>query len=128
MKGSGYRCGDVFSFLIEYHGFRLYHLGSAQLVEDAIPREARDVDLLLLCIAARFATERFIPRALTALSPSNVMPMHYDFMWRSAEKPMRLLPRTDFGRLVDDVQAFSRDMSVLTLPLLSRPFSPEAPR
>lgn len=120
LKGSGYRCGDVFSFLIDYNGFRLYHLGSADLVEDVVPAEARGVDLLLMCIAARFATERFIPRSLMTLAPVAVMPMHYDFMWRSADKPMRLLPRTDFGRLVDDVQGFSREMSVLTLPLQLR--------
>lgn len=121
LKGSQYRCGDVFSFLVDYHGYRLYHLGSANLIEDAIPREARGVDLLLMCIAARFATERFVPRTLAAFTPERVMPMHYDFMWRSADKPMRLLPRTDFGRLVDEVRTFSREPSVLTLPILVRP-------
>lgn len=128
LKGSDYRCGDVFSFLVDYHGFRLYHLGSANLVEDAIPTEARDVDLLLMCIAARFATERFVPRTLAAFTPRRVMPMHYDFMWRSADKPMRLLPRTDFGRLMSEVQAFSRDLPVLTLPLQARALADAQPR
>lgn len=120
MRGKDYRCGDVFSFLIDYHGFRLYHLGSANLSEDQIPREARDVDLLLMCIAARFATERFVARALSALTPRRLVPMHYDNMWRAADKPMWLLPRTDFGRLVEDAQAFSRSLPVLTLPLAAR--------
>ena len=120
LRGSGYRCGDVFSFLIEVDGFRMYHLGSANLAEDQIPVEARDVDLLLMCIAARPATPKFVTRALAATTPRTVLPMHYDFMWRSADKPMRLLPRTDFGRLVDEVQGFSRGMSVLTLPLTAR--------
>lgn len=128
LKGSDYRCGDVFSFLVDYHGFRIYHLGSANLVEDAIPAEARGADLLLLCIAARFATERFVPRTLAALTPRRVMPMHYDFMWRSADKPMVLLPRTDFGRLVSEIQAFSRDLPVLTLPLRARAGADATPR
>ena len=85
-----------------------------------MPREAKGVDLLLMCIAARFATERFVPRTLAAFEPVRVMPMHYDFMWRDADKPMWLLPRTDFGRLVDDIRTFSRDLSVLTLPLVAR--------
>lgn len=128
LKGRDYRCGDVFSFLVDYHGFRLYHLGSANLVEDAIPTEARGVDLLLMCIAARFATERFVPRTLAAFTPWRVMPMHYDFMWRDADKPMRLLPRTDFGRLMSEVQAFSRDIPVLTLPLQARALADAQPR
>jgi len=124
LKGSDYKCGDVFSYLIDYHGFRLYHLGSANLAEDALPPEAKGVDVLLMCIAARFATERYVPRALAAFAPTHVIPMHYDFMWRAADKPMWLLPRTDFGRLVDDIRTFSRDLSVLTLPLVAR--SPNA--
>ncbi len=128
LRGKDYRCGDVFSFLIDYHGFTLYHLGSANLAEDTIPAEARDVDLLLLCIAARFATERFVPRALSALTPKTVVPMHYDNMWRSPDKPLMLLPRTNFGRLVDDVATFSRSVSVLTLPMATRmPSPPIAP-
>ncbi len=127
VKGSAYKCGDVFSYLIDYHGYRIYHLGSANLAEDAIPAEARGVDLLLLCIAARFATERFVPRSLAAFQPERIIPMHYDFMWRSADKPMRLLPRTDFGRLMGDIQAFSREMSVLTLPMNVRAAPPLAP-
>ncbi|MFO0749228.1 MAG: MBL fold metallo-hydrolase [Myxococcota bacterium] len=117
LKGSQYRCGDVFSFLVEHAGYRIYHMGSANLVEDAIPTEAKGADLLLLCIAARFATERFVPRVLGALSPARVMPMHYDNMFRAAEKPMWLLPRTAFGRFVDDVRQVSPSFELMTLPL-----------
>lgn len=117
LKGRDYKCGDVFSYLIDYHGFTVYHLGSANLEEDQIPKEAKNVDLLLMCIAARFATERFVQRALKALTPKTLVPMHYDNMWRSAEKPLMLLPRTDFGRLHEDLTQFSRDLPLMTLPL-----------
>jgi len=117
LKGSEYRCGSVFSFLIEYGDFRIYHMGSANLVEDQIPSDAKGADLFLVCIAARFATERFVQRALTAVEPKRVVPMHYDNMFRAADKPMWLLPRTAFGRLVDDIQEVSKDIEVLTLPL-----------
>lgn len=117
LKGSDYRCGSVFSFLIEYGDFRMYHMGSANLVEDQIPSEAKGVDLLLMCIAARFATEDFVPRALRAVEPRRIVPMHYDNMFRAADKPMWLLPRTAFGRLVDDIKGVSSSFEVLTLPL-----------
>lgn len=118
VRGKHYRCGDVFSYAIEVGGRRLYHLGSANLVEDAIPKG--EVDLLLVCIAARFATPGFVGRALDAIRPRLVMPMHYDNFFRGADKPMKLLPRTRFGRFVDDVHGFSSELTVQTLPLLGR--------
>lgn len=124
LRGSEYRCGDVFSFLVEVAGRRIYHLGSADLVEDQIPAEARGADLLLLCIAGRFATERFVPRALTALEPACVVPMHYDNFFRAAEKAMWLLPRTAFGRFVEDVRAVSTSFDLMTLPLVHAPAAP----
>jgi len=122
VRGKHYRCGDVFSYLIEVDGRRLYHLGSANLVEDAIPAGVPrgEIDLLLVCIAARFATPGFVGRALDAIRPRRVMPMHYDNFFRSLDKPLRLLPRTRFGRFVDDVGAFSSELTVQTLPLLGR--------
>lgn len=126
LKGSAYRCGDVFNFLIEYGDFRMYHLGSANLAEDQIPSEARGIDLLLLCIIARFATEKFIPRTVAALAPGAVVPMHYDNMFRRADKPMMLLPRTDFGRFVDDLRAVSDEPTIVTLPLTSFASAPLA--
>lgn len=124
LRGSQYRCGDVFCFLIDHAGFRTYHMGSANLVEEAIPVEARGANLLLMCIAARFATERYVPRTLTALSPERVLPMHYDNMFRAAEKPMWLLPRTAFGRFVDDVHAVSQGFELVTLPLVQASAAP----
>jgi len=117
LRGRQYRCGDVFNFLIEHRGFRIYHMGSANLVEDVIPAEVKGADLLLLCIAARFATPGFVPRALSAVAPHRVLPMHYDNFFRAADKAMWLLPRTAFGRFVDDVKAVSPSFELVTLPL-----------
>lgn len=118
IRGRHYRCGDVFSYAIEVAGQRLYHLGSANLVEDAVPRG--EVDLLLMCIAARFATPGFVSRALDAIRPRLVMPMHYDNFFRGLDASLQLLPRTRFGHFVDEVGAFSRALEVRTLPLLGR--------
>lgn len=126
LRGRDYRCGDVFNFLIEHDGFRIYHMGSANLVEDVIPTEVKGADLLLLCIAARFATKDFVPRALGAVRPQRVLPMHYDNLFRAADKPMWLLPRTAFGRFVDDVRAVSPSFELLTLPLSAT--RPDRPR
>ena len=118
VRGKQYRCGDVFSYLIEVAGCRLYHMGSANLIDDEVPKG--DLDLLMVCIAARYATPDFMSRALAATTPRIVMPMHYDNFFRSFDRSMALLPRTRFGRFVDDVSAFSQAMTVRTLPLGGR--------
>ena len=110
-----FRCGDVFAWDIEVAGKRVFHLGSANLVDDLI--DARDVDALLLCIAVRYPTPDFVPRALRATTPRLVVPMHYDWFFRPLDAELRLLPRTRFGRFVDEVGAFSREPAVKTLPL-----------
>ena len=69
MRGRDYRCGQVFGLLIRVDGLSIYHCGSANLIEEAIPRAASEVDLLLLCIAARHATPRFVSRMLAEVYP-----------------------------------------------------------
>jgi L-ascorbate metabolism protein UlaG (beta-lactamase superfamily) len=121
IRGKRYRCGDVFSYRVEVAGHTLYHLGSANLAEESIPKTADGaVELLLLCIAARFAVPGIIKRSLDAIRPQRVMPMHYDNLFRSAAKPLRLLPLTRFGRFVDEVRDFDRDLAIATLPLGGR--------
>lgn len=121
LRGKHYRCGDVFSYRVEVAGHTLYHLGSANLAEEVIPRSADGaVELLLLCIAARFAVPGVVRRSLNAIRPQRVMPMHYDNLFRNAAKPMQLLPLTRFGRFVDDVHGFDRALAISTLPLGGR--------
>ena len=118
IRGRHYRCGDVFSFAVEVSGRCIYHVGTANLLDDEIRH--RDVDLLLVCAAGRHSTERFMERALSRLRPRAVMPMHYDNLFRPFDAEMRMLPLIRFGRLTDDIWAFDRDISVQTLRLGGR--------
>jgi L-ascorbate metabolism protein UlaG (beta-lactamase superfamily) len=115
MRGHQYRCGQVFGTSIAVGGRRLYHVGSANLVDDAI--RDRDIDAVLLCIAARRSTERFIPRILGKLRPRWVVPTHYDNFFRPLRSSLQLLPRIAFGRFVEEVTGFDRDTTVVTLDL-----------
>lgn len=115
MKGSDYRCGQVLSYAIRVGAVTLYHAGSANLIDDRI--DVADVDLLLVCISGRHATERFVPRLLSRVQPRRVMPMHYDDFFRPLGRQMRLLPLTRFGRLVDEIQAFDKQIEIATLPM-----------
>src|SRR3954469_10050887 len=50
LSPSTYKCGQVWAFRIEVAGISLYHQGSANLIDDALPREP--VDVFLAGIAA----------------------------------------------------------------------------
>jgi L-ascorbate metabolism protein UlaG (beta-lactamase superfamily) len=115
MRGRDYRVGDMFGIAIRVGDHTRYHTGSANLVDDEI-RE-RDVDVALVCIAARFATDRFVSRILGRLTPRIIVPTHYDNFFRPAERSMKLLPRTAFEEFVDDVSGFSREITLGTLEL-----------
>lgn len=114
-RGRDYRCGDVFGIHIEFAGKSLYHLGSANLLDDEI--RAAQVDILMMCLAGRHATERFIPRALKRLQPRVVVPMHHDNFFRPADSALHLLPLVRFGRFVDETMGFDRQISICALPV-----------
>ncbi|MCB9730489.1 MAG: MBL fold metallo-hydrolase [Deltaproteobacteria bacterium] len=115
LRGSGYKCGQVFAIAVELDDLCVYHMGSANLIDDAIVHKG--VDVFLMGISGRHATERYIPRVLRRLEPRLVLPMHYDNFFRAAERPMTLLPLTRFGRFVDDVTGFDRDIGIRTLAI-----------
>jgi L-ascorbate metabolism protein UlaG (beta-lactamase superfamily) len=115
MRGRDYKCGATFGISIQVDDVTLYHCGSANLVDDAISDS--DVDVLFLCIAARFATDRFIPRVLGKLEPRMVLPTHYDNFFRASSRELKLLPRIAFGRFVDEVTAFDKQIEIATLPI-----------
>jgi L-ascorbate metabolism protein UlaG (beta-lactamase superfamily) len=115
LRGREYRCVQVFGFLIEVHGFYLYHLGSADLIDDEMPK--RELDLLLLCIAGRHNTGNFVGRVLRRLDPRQLMPMHYDNFFRAADAPLALLPLVRFGRFCEQVNSVNGAVEIRTLTL-----------
>ena len=65
MRTEAYRCGAVFSTEIEVGGRRLFHVGSAELVERGW--HVKPVDLALACVAGWTSTERYPERLVAAL-------------------------------------------------------------
>ncbi|WP_053239047.1 MBL fold metallo-hydrolase [Sandaracinus amylolyticus] len=110
-----YKCGAVFGVDVRVAGKRIYHLGSANLV-DAAPE--RDVDLLLMCVAGWTTTERFAPRVMRALAPRAVLLSHWDDFFSPMRKGARALPAMKMPRLVDQLVAQDRDVRIGTVPLL----------
>ncbi len=108
-----YRCGQVFGICVEVAGMRIYHQGSADLIEDEI-RE-RGVDLFLCGIAGRRFTPRYVERIVRALAPGRIVPTHYDDFFRPLGAPLRFSLNVDLTGFAEEVHRASRDVPVTTL-------------
>src|SRR6185369_10893530 len=76
MRAERYKCGAVFGVDIEVAGRRIYHVGSAQILDRSM--KPFEVDLALLCVAGWTSTERFPERAVSTLQPRAVLLSHWD--------------------------------------------------
>ncbi|WP_320672952.1 MBL fold metallo-hydrolase [Patulibacter defluvii] len=113
---SAYRCGQVFGIHVEVAGLRIYHQGSADLIDDAIRH--RDVDLFLAGIAGRSVTRDYWPRILGRLRPQTVVPSHFDDFFRPLEAPMGFSKGVQLAAFPDEIAAVSREIELASLPLL----------
>ena len=118
LSSSAYRCGQVYGIHIEVDGTTIYHLGSADLIDDEY--RLGPVDLLLCCIAGRSMTRRFTPRMLSTFDPSLVVPHHLDDFFAPIDAPMGLSLNIDVSGFVDDVRRVDPSLSLATLT----PFRP----
>lgn len=110
----GYRCGAVFGVEIRVAGRVLYHVGSADLVEGAVPRV--EADLVMLCVAGWTSTPSFPERVVRALGPRAVALSHWDDFFRPFEALPRALPAMRPRQLVDRLARASRDLEVGFVP------------
>jgi L-ascorbate metabolism protein UlaG (beta-lactamase superfamily) len=115
MRAGAYRCGAVFGAEIEVAGRRLFHVGSAELVEQGW--RVANVDVALACVAGWTTTARYPERLIAALSPGAVLLHHWDNFLRSIEHEARPLPAMQMAALVDRLGAATKDLQVGTLPL-----------
>jgi L-ascorbate metabolism protein UlaG (beta-lactamase superfamily) len=116
LKAKEYGRGEVFGLLVEVEGYRIYHKGSAAIVEEA--ERGVSADLLLLGISLRADAKRFVYRMVEMIDPEILMPMHYDYFFRPLRKGLRLVPRTRFGQVVDEAREAKPELRIVTLPLL----------
>jgi L-ascorbate metabolism protein UlaG (beta-lactamase superfamily) len=116
LTASAYCCGDVMGILVRAAGTTIYHQGSANLVEDELPRGG--VDFFLAGIAGRAFTRDYTARILRRLEPRVVVPQHHDNFFRPLDAPMGFSFNVNLGGFVEDVARVSADFDVRTLDLL----------
>ena len=112
-----YRCGQVWGICIEVAGTRLYHQGSADLVEDEI--RDKGVDVFLCGVSGRRFTPRYVERIVRALDPKLIVPTHYDDFFRplGLDAEPRFSFNVNLTGFADEVRAASRDLPIATLEL-----------
>jgi L-ascorbate metabolism protein UlaG (beta-lactamase superfamily) len=116
MRAEAYRCGAVFGVEVRVAGRTLYHMGSAELVEANVP--ARNVDLLLMCVAGWTSSPRLPERVAQCLAPAAVLLSHWDDFLRPLDQPLRALPAMHLPRLVERLGFAAPSVRVGTLPAL----------
>lgn len=117
LRTEGYRCGAVFGAEIEVAGRRIFHVGSAELVEQRW--QVGPIDLALACVAGWTSTERYPERLVAALSPGAVLFHHWDNFLHSIDAEARALPGMRFASLTDRLAAAAPGLKMGTLPLLA---------
>jgi L-ascorbate metabolism protein UlaG (beta-lactamase superfamily) len=114
LSPSAYRCGQVWGIAIEVAGVRLYHQGSANLVDDAV-RE-RGVDVFLAGVAGRSFTRDYWKRILPLLDPRVVVPTHYDNFFRPLGQQMEFVSNVQLSALPEEIGEVSADAELAALP------------
>jgi L-ascorbate metabolism protein UlaG (beta-lactamase superfamily) len=107
-----YRMGGAFGLLIEVGGLRIYHNGSADLV-DAELAGAR-ADVLLVGLAGRGGTRGYLQRLYDALGPRLVVPTHHDAFFAPLDGGLHLLPRIDLDGFVAETRRHAPSATVVT--------------
>jgi L-ascorbate metabolism protein UlaG (beta-lactamase superfamily) len=107
-----YRMGGAFGIYIEAPGLRLYHNGSADLVDAALAGVRADV--LLVGLAGRRATRDYLARLCDALAPRLIVPTHHDAFFAPLDGGVRLLPGIDLDGFVADAHAHAPAARIIT--------------
>lgn len=113
LSPNAYKCGAVYGIHIEVAGATLYHQGSANLIDEEVPRG--EVDVFLAGIAGRSFTESYWQRILPRLQPAVVLANHFDDFFRPLSAPLGFSTNVNLAALPEEIQAVSRDIAVAAL-------------
>jgi L-ascorbate metabolism protein UlaG (beta-lactamase superfamily) len=113
-----YKCGQVWGLGIEVAGMRIYHQGSADLLEDEVID--RGVDMFLCGISGRRFTPRYVERVVRALDPKLIVATHFDDFFQPLAAPMELSFNVNLTGFADEAHAAARETPVYTLQIGQR--------
>ncbi|WP_394836540.1 MBL fold metallo-hydrolase [Pendulispora rubella] len=124
LSPAAYKCGQVWGIRIEVGGTSFYHQGSANLLDDEIPR--RPVDIFLAGIAGRRFTRDYWSRILGRLEPKVVVPSHFDDFFRPLGAPFGFSTNVNLAAFPDEIRKVSADFTLASLPVSSMSATPSS--
>lgn len=107
-----YRMGGAFGVHVTLDDVRVYHNGSADLIDAEIERSPADV--LLVGLAGRQGTRDYLARLVRLLSPRLIVPTHHDAFFAPLEAGARLLPGVDFSGFLSEIGRVAANARLLT--------------
>ncbi|HON80223.1 MAG TPA: MBL fold metallo-hydrolase [Spirochaetota bacterium] len=121
LRMSWYRHSQVFGIIIDAGGFKIYHSGSADLMDEEIAKVGH-VDLLMMCLAGRKGTPDYVERVAGKLQPEYILPHHYDNFFKPLMRPMKLLPSINMPQFFEEVRAFNQEIPVIMPEIFQKIF------
>jgi L-ascorbate metabolism protein UlaG (beta-lactamase superfamily) len=109
-----YRCGAVYGIRIDVAGVSLFHQGSANLDDAALPHDP--VDVFLAGVAGRSVTPHYWRRILPKLDPRVVVPTHYDNFFSPLGRTQDFVRRVDLAGVPREIAEVTTDARVAALP------------
>jgi L-ascorbate metabolism protein UlaG (beta-lactamase superfamily) len=107
-----YKMGGAFGLHLTAAGVRIYHNGSADLVDAEL--SGLTADVLLCGLAGRRSTRDYAKRLIGLLSPKVVLPSHHDAFFAPLERGLFLLPGIDLAGFEAEVRDASPTARLVT--------------
>ncbi|HZS37752.1 MAG TPA: MBL fold metallo-hydrolase [Polyangia bacterium] len=109
-----YRMGGAYGILMRAHNTSVYHNGSADLVDaELAPSDVR-ADVLLVGLAGRRSTPRYLARLIDALAPKVLVPTHHDAFFAPLDHGLHLLPGIDLDGFASEARALAPAATLVT--------------
>ena len=111
---SHFRHGLVLNWLIEIEGIRIFHIDSADFIEEEL-ENIEAVDVLCLCAIGRNWRKNYVEDAVRLLRPKMIVACHWDCFWQPFHAQQYLLPSVDLEGFVADIEKAGVEPAVVPL-------------
>ncbi len=109
-----FRHGLVLNWQIEMNGLKIFHIDSADFVEENI-KDTR-CDILCLCAIGRRYRPNYVKDAIRILQPKMVIACHWDWFWIPYENERHyLFPQVDLNGFVKEIEDEGAEAVVLPI-------------
>lgn len=115
-RAKDYRLGGVFGILISHPAGTILHHGSAGFIPGMY--QGVRADIVLLGIAGRGDTEKYLEEVPLRVKAKTVIPLHFDNFFKPIDKGMSFLPASiNFDEFCETAGRYRSDFEVRTMPL-----------